>query len=91
VELDFRKLLQIQMVACRLISMNLADLFIMAVVYNHMLSSTVTDQITSYFNFFAPGLAVTGLFASAFRIGREVTWKRAEKSTITCSVYHKQI
>jgi ABC-2 type transport system permease protein len=56
--------------------MNLADLFIMAVVYNNMLNSQVTQQIKSYFDFFAPGLAVTGLFASAFMIGREVNMER---------------
>jgi ABC-2 type transport system permease protein len=55
-----------------LISMNLADLFIMAVVYNNMLSEAVKEQVKSYFNFFAPGLVVTGLFASAFMIGREI-------------------
>jgi len=44
----------------------------MAIVYNNMLSPEVTALIRSYFNFFAPGLAVTGLFASAFMIGREI-------------------
>ena len=76
VELDFRNFFRYKWWLVGLISMNLSDLFIMAVVYNHMLSSTVTDQITSYFNFFAPGLAVTGLFASAFMIGREVNMER---------------
>jgi len=56
--------------------MNLADLSIMAVVYNRMLSPAITEQIRSYFNFFAPGLAVTGLFASAFMIGREINMER---------------
>jgi len=36
----------------------------------------VAQQIGGYFNFFAPGLAVTGLFASAFIIGREVNMER---------------
>jgi ABC-2 type transport system permease protein len=48
----------------------------MAIVYNRMLSPEITEQIRSYFNFFAPGLAVTGLFASAFMIGREVNMER---------------
>jgi ABC-2 type transport system permease protein len=56
--------------------MNLADLFIMAVVYNYMVSSEVTKNYKSYFDFFAPGLAVTGLFASAFMIGREINMER---------------
>lgn len=46
--------------------MNLADLFISAAVFTQMTS------IINYFQFFAPGLAVVGLFASAFMIGREI-------------------
>ena len=56
--------------------MNLTDLFIMAIVYNNMISAAVREQVKSYFNFFAPGLVVTGLFASAFMIGREVNMER---------------
>src|SRR5512137_1954039 len=76
VELDLRNFFRYKWWLVGLISMNLADLFIMAVVYNHMLSPTVTDKIETYFKFFAPGLAVTGLFASAFMIGREVNMER---------------
>ncbi len=76
VELDFRNFFRYKWWLVGLISMNLADLFIMAVVYNHMLAQAVTERITSYFDFFAPGLAVTGLFASAFMIGREVNMER---------------
>lgn len=59
-----------------MISMNLADLFIMAIVYNTILDQSLSAQIGGYFKFFAPGLAVTGLFASAFMIGREVNLER---------------
>ena len=76
VEYDFRNFLRYKWWLVGLISMNLADLFIMAIVYNQMLSSDVMKEIGSYFNFFAPGLAVTGLFASAFMIGREVNMER---------------
>lgn len=76
VEYDFRNFFRYKWWLVGLISMNLADLFIMAIVYNRMLSSEVMEQIKSYFNFFAPGLAVTGLFASAFMIGREVNMER---------------
>ena len=76
VEYDFRNFLRYKWWLVGLISMNLADLFIMAVVYNQMLSVTIAAQIKSYFNFFAPGLAVTGLFASAFMIGREINMER---------------
>jgi ABC-2 type transport system permease protein len=76
IEHDFRNFLRYKWWLVGLVSMNLADLFIMAVVYNYMVSSAVTASFGSYFNFFAPGLAVTGLFASAFMIGREINMER---------------
>lgn len=75
-EHDFRNFFRYKWWLVGLISMNLADLFIMAIVYNYMISSAIEQQIKSYFNFFAPGLAVTGLFASAFMIGREINMER---------------
>ncbi|MGD8545169.1 MAG: ABC transporter permease [Candidatus Bathyarchaeota archaeon] len=72
IEHDFRNFVRYKWWLAGLISMNLADLLIMAVVYNHMVSPEITEQIRSYFNFFAPGVTVLGLFASAFMIGREV-------------------
>jgi len=75
-EHDFRNFFRYKWWLAGLISMNLADLFIMAIVYNRMLSAELTAQIKSYFNFFAPGLTVTGLFASAFMIGREINMER---------------
>jgi ABC-2 type transport system permease protein len=75
-EHDFRNFFRYKWWLVGLVSMNLADLFIMAIVYNNMLSSSVRDQIKDYFSFFAPGLAVTGLFASAFMIGREINMER---------------
>ncbi|MEM3550634.1 MAG: ABC transporter permease [Candidatus Bathyarchaeia archaeon] len=75
-EHDFRNFFRYKWWLVGLISMNLADLFIMAIVYNRMLSLEVLGQIKSYFEFFAPGLTVTGLFASAFMIGREVNMER---------------
>jgi ABC-2 type transport system permease protein len=75
-EHDFRNFFRYKWWLVGLISMNLADLFIMAVIYNRMLNPQVEQQIKSYFNFFAPGLAVTGLFASAFMIGREINMER---------------
>jgi len=76
VEHDFRNFFRYKWWLVGLISMNLADLFIMAIVYNRMISDEVAVQIKSYFNFFAPGLTVTGLFASAFMIGREINMER---------------
>jgi len=75
-EHDFRNFFRYKWWLIGLISMNLADLFIMAIVYNQMINPEITEQIRSYFNFFAPGLTVTGLFASAFMIGREINIER---------------
>lgn len=75
-ENDFRNFLRYKWWLVGLISMNLTDLFIMAIVYNRMLNPELSRQIKSYFDFFAPGLTVTGLFASAFMIGREVNMER---------------
>ena len=37
-----------------------------------MVSQEIVEAIKSYFNFFAPGVTVIGLFASAYMIGREI-------------------
>ena len=65
-EYDFRNFFRFRWFVIGLIAMNLADLFISAVVFTQM--TTIVD----YFRFFTPGLAVVGLFASAFMIGREI-------------------
>ena len=67
IEYDFRNFFRYRWFIAALIAMNLADLFISAVVFTQM-----TQGVVDYFRFFAPGLAVIGLFASAFMIGREV-------------------
>jgi len=66
IEYDFRNFFRYRWFIAALIAMNLADLFISAIVFTQMTS------IVNYFKFFAPGLAVVGLFASAFMIGREI-------------------
>jgi len=66
VEYDFTNFFRYRWYIIGLIAMNLADLFISAIVFTQMTS------IVNYFRFFAPGLAVVGLFASAFTIGREI-------------------
>jgi ABC-2 type transport system permease protein len=72
IEYDFRNFFRYKWWLAGLISMNLADLLIMAVVYNQMVSPEIAELTKSYFNFFAPGVTVLGLFASAFMIGREI-------------------
>jgi len=66
IEYDFRNFFRYRWFIAALIAMNLADLFISAIVFTQM------TNIVNYFKFFAPGLAVVGLFASAFMIGREI-------------------
>jgi ABC-2 type transport system permease protein len=75
-EHDLRNFFRYKMWLVGMVTMNLSDLFIMAIVYNNMISAAVRKLVTSYFNFFAPGLVVTGLFASAFMIGREINMER---------------
>jgi len=65
IEHDLRVFFKYKFTLAGLISMNLADLLIMAVVYTRMVSF-------NYFQFLAPGVTATGLFAAAFVIGREV-------------------
>jgi len=65
IEHDLRVFFKYRFTLAGLISMNLADLLIMAVVYTRMVSF-------NYFQFLAPGVVATGLFAAAFVIGREV-------------------
>jgi len=68
-EYDFRNFFRYRWFIAGLIAMNLTDLFISAVVFTQMASASI---VANYFQFFAPGLAVVGLFASAFMIGREI-------------------
>jgi len=75
-EHDLRNFFRYKWWLVGLISMNLADLFIMAIVYNKMLNPAAMGSVKDYFKFFAPGLTVTGLFASAFMIGREINMER---------------
>ncbi len=72
IEHDFRNFFRYKWWLVGLISMNLADLFIMAIVYNEMVNPALLGQIKDYFMFFAPGVTVIGLFASAYMIGREI-------------------
>ena len=69
VERDFKYFFRYKWWVAGMVSMNLADLFIMAIVYTRMVKP---DVITDYFVFFAPGLTITALFAAAFMIGREI-------------------
>ena len=69
VERDFKYFFRYKWWVAGMVSMNLADLFIMAIVYTRMVNP---DVITDYFVFFAPGLTITALFAAAFMIGREI-------------------
>ncbi|MDH5754173.1 MAG: ABC transporter permease [Candidatus Bathyarchaeota archaeon] len=71
-ERDFRYFFRYRWWIVGMLSMSLADLFIMAVVYTGMVKQEITEQYVSYFLFFAPGITITALFAAAFMIGREI-------------------
>jgi ABC-2 type transport system permease protein len=72
VQRDFSYFFRYKWWIAGMISMNLADLFIMAIVYQNMVNPAITAAFVSYFVFFAPGLTITALFAAAFMIGREI-------------------
>jgi ABC-2 type transport system permease protein len=65
IEHDLRVFCKYRFTLAGLISVNLADLLVMAVVFTRM---TGFD----YFRFLSPGIVAMGLFAAAFVIGREV-------------------
>ncbi|MGD8507174.1 MAG: ABC transporter permease [Candidatus Bathyarchaeota archaeon] len=67
-EYDFKNFMRYKWWIAMLISMNLADLFVMALVFARMVTF-------DYFKFFSPGVTITALFASAFMIGREINWE----------------
>ena len=71
-EYDFRRFLRYRWWILGLISMNLADLFIMAMVFTKMVNPNI---ILNYFRFFSPGITITASFAAAFTIGREINWE----------------
>lgn len=71
-EYDIRNFFKYKWWIVGLISMNLADLFIMAVVYTQM---TKRQFAENYFYFFSPGITIIALFAAAFMIGREINWE----------------
>jgi len=73
-EHDLRNFVRYKFWIIGLITMNLADLFIMAIVYSQMVRIDL-EVVRDYFRFFSPGLTITGLFAAAFMIGREVNWE----------------
>jgi ABC-type transport system involved in multi-copper enzyme maturation permease subunit len=71
-ERDFRYFFRYKWWIVGMLSMSLADLFIMAIVYTGMVRQEITEQYVSYFLFFSPGITITALFAAAFMIGREI-------------------
>ncbi len=68
ISLDIKNFLMYRCWIISLIAMNLTDLVIFAVIFTNLVP-------IDYLRFFAPGLVVISLFASAFSIGREVNWE----------------
>jgi len=67
IERDIRRFFKYRWWMAGLISMNLADIFILAIIFNNLVVRF------EYFNFLLPGIVVLALYASAFTIGREVS------------------
>jgi len=67
IERDIRRFFKYRWWMAGLISMNLADIFILAIIFNNLVIRF------KYFNFLLPGIVVLALYASAFTIGREVS------------------
>ncbi len=88
-ERDFRYFFRYRWWIAGMVSMNLADLFIMAVVYTKMVDP---DVFGNYFLFFSPGITITALFAAAFMIGREINMEiRREISHYMLSLPMKRL
>ena len=67
IERDIKRFFKYRWWMAGLISMNLADIFILAIIFNNLVVRF------KYFNFLLPGIVVLALYASAFTIGREVS------------------
>lgn len=65
-EHDIRHFFRYKWWLAGLIAINLADIFVMALVFSNII------RALDYFKFVVPGVAVAALFVSAFAIGREV-------------------
>ncbi len=66
VEHDVRNFFKYKWWLAGLISMNIADIAILALIFSNMITRF------QYFSFVLPGIVVGALFASAFAIGREI-------------------
>ncbi|MEM3832749.1 MAG: ABC transporter permease [Thermoprotei archaeon] len=66
VEHDVKNFFKYKWWLAGLISMNIADIAILALIFNNIITRF------QYFNFVLPGITVGALFASAFAIGREI-------------------
>ncbi len=67
IERDVKRFFKYRWWMAGLISMNLADIFILAIIFNNLVTRF------EYFSFLLPGIVILALYASAFTIGREVS------------------
>lgn len=51
-----------------LIGLNITDMLVVGIIYKGMMNQTVIN----YFQFYAPGVVITGLFFASFDVGRRV-------------------
>jgi ABC-type polysaccharide/polyol phosphate export permease len=66
---DFSYFFRTKWLMAILLSLNLSDMLVVALVYSHIMSG---PYLNNYFSFFVPSVVVMGLFAAALDTGRRI-------------------
>jgi ABC-type polysaccharide/polyol phosphate export permease len=66
---DFSYFFRTKWLMAVLLSLNLSDMLVVALVYGHIMNSS---YLKNYFSFFVPSVVVMGLFAAALDTGRRI-------------------
>jgi ABC-type polysaccharide/polyol phosphate export permease len=67
---DFSYFFRTKWLMAILLSLNVSDMLVVALVYSHGMINT--DIIANYFQFFVPSVVIMGLFAAALDTGRRI-------------------
>jgi len=54
-----------------LLGLNITDMLVVGIVYRGMMPTEI-EGFLNYFQFYAPGVIITGLFFASFDVGRRV-------------------
>jgi len=55
-----------------LLGLNLTDMLVVGIIYSKMIPTVIEGLALHYFQFYAPGVIITGLFFASFDVGRRV-------------------